>query len=193
MSNLADALFSETKQKILGLLFGNPGKSFYTNEIIRSTGMGVATIKRELDRLEEVGILQRKKIGNQLHYQVEPLCPIFNELKSIATKTIGIVSVIADGLAPLQERLAGAFIFGSIARGTETAGSDVDLMLIGDINLQEVIDVLYPTQSSLGRYINPRIYTLAEWQDIKSEQGEFIKEVLSRPRLDVLGNMNELG
>ena len=193
MSNLADALFSETKQKVLSLLYRNPEKSFYINEIIRATGMGVATIKRELDRLEEAGILQKQRIGNQHHYQVEPLCPIYKELKSIVIKTSGYVDVIAEGLASLQSRIEKAFIFGSLARGTENSGSDIDLMIIGDVSLEEVVEVLYPIQTSFGRYINPKIYSPSEWTELVAEQGEFIKDVMINPRLDVIGSSNEPG
>ena len=192
MSSLGDALFSETKQNVLGLLFTNPEKSFYINEIIRATGMGVATIKRELDRLEEAGILQRERIGNQHHYQAEQLCPIYKELKSIVNKTIGVADVIAKGLSPLRSKISAAFIFGSIARGTETTGSDIDLMLIGDVSLEEVVDTLYPIQSSMGRYINPRIYSPSECSLLTEEQGEFISDVLDSPRLEIIGSTNEL-
>lgn len=193
MSKLADALFSETRQQVLRLLYGNPEKSFYINEILRTTGMGVATIKRELDRLEGAGILQRIKIGNQQHYLAEPLCPIYAELRVLVTKTLGVTDVIYQGLLPLKDRIGLAFIFGSVARSSETTGSDIDLMLVGTIGLEEVVAVLYPVQAALGRYINPRIYSPPEWNELLKEQGGFIKDVIKNPRLDLIGNMDEPG
>lgn len=193
MGNLADALFSRTQQQVLGLLYGQPEKSFYINEIIRSTGMGVATIKRELDRLEAVGILQRVKIGNQQHYQAEPLCAIYRELRALVNKTLGVAGILSRALLPLKEQIELAFLFGSIARGTETTNSDIDLMLIGDITLEEVVEVTYAVQESLGRTINPRIYRPDEWQLLLTEQGSFIKDVMKHARIDLIGNTDEPG
>jgi uncharacterized protein len=193
MGTLADALFSRTQQEVLGLLYGQPEKSFYINEILRSTGMGVATIKRELDRMEAAGILQRVKIGNQQHYQAEPLCTIFKELRGLVSKTLGVSRVVSDALLPLESRIELAFLFGSIARGTETTNSDIDLMLVGHISLEEVVELTYPVQESLGRPINPRIYSPDEWQVLLKERGSFIKDVMKHPRMDLIGNTDEPG
>lgn len=193
MSKLADALFSRTQQQVLGLLYGEPEKSFFINEILRATGMGVATIKRELDRLEMAGILQRNKIGNQQHYQAEPLCPIYAELRAIVTKTLGVADIVSRALLPLKDKIELAFIFGSVARGSENTGSDIDLMLVGTVGLEEVVSLTYPVQASLGRYINPRIYSLSEWTSLLKEQSGFIKDVLKNPRMDIIGSTDELG
>lgn len=193
MSKLADTLFSKTQQQVLGLLYGNPDKSFYFNEIRRAAGMGVANIKLELERMEDAGILQRVKIGNQQHYQAEPLCPIYTELRSIVTKTLGLADVIAQGLKTVEQKIDLAFIFGSVAKNTENAGSDIDLMLVGKITLEEFTNAFYPLQEKLGRYINPRIYNEAEWHELLNEHGGFIKDVIKNPRLDLIGSTNELG
>ena len=128
MSQLADALFTTTQQNVLGLLYVRPDKTFYTKEILRRTGMGVATIKRELDRMVAAGILTMKKIGNQHHYQANPACPIYAELIAIVRKTFGIGDVLREALAPHQDGVVLAFIYGSIAKGEEKATSDIDLM-----------------------------------------------------------------
>lgn len=193
MSKLADALFSETRQQVLALLYGNPEKSFYINEILRSTGMGVATIKRELDRLKDAGILQLVRIGNQHHYRAEPLCPIYKELRALVTKTLVIAPQLAEALAPLKDRIELAFVFGSVARGTETSNSDIDLMLVGQIKLEDVVDLAYPVQQELGRPINTRIYTPEEWQQLLQDGSSFIKDVLAHARLDLIGSTDELG
>jgi len=193
MSNLANALFPETRQKVLGLLYGNTKKTFYLNEIIRTTGMGVATIKRELDRLEQAGILRLVRIGNQHHYQAEPSCPIYEELRSVVTKTLGIVPALARALEPLASQISLAFVYGSVARGTETANSDIDLLIVGDVSLEQVVDLTYSAQQALGRMINPNIYSPAEWQALLVENGGFIKDILQHPKLDVIGGTDEPG
>ncbi len=162
MSLLANALFTTTQQNVLGLLYSQPNRSFYTKEIIRLTGMGVATIKRELDRMVAAGILSMTKIGNQHHYQAEPGCPLYHELISIIKKTVGVSDVIKSALAPLIKKINWAFIFGSVASNKETATSDIDLMLVGDVKFSDVVKALYPIQETLVREINPKIYSVEE-------------------------------
>lgn len=192
MSQLADALFTTTQQKVLGLLYAQPEKSFYTNQILRLTGMGVATIKRELDRMVAAGILSMTKIGNQHHYQAEPECPIFHELLGIAKKTFGVADVIRQALSPLSADIERAFVFGSMASGKETSASDIDLLIIGNIGYSEAVNALYLVQETLGREINPKIYRIEEWTQMINNKDGFIQEVLSKPQLDVMGGGNEL-
>jgi len=191
MSQLGDALFTTTQQKVLGLLYVQPEKSFYTKEILRLTGMGVATIKRELDRMVAAGILSMTKIGNQHHYQAKPECPIYHELLGIVKKTFGVTDVINQALSPLSSNIDWAFIFGSVASGKETSASDIDLMIIGEIGFTDVVSVLYSVQETLGREINPKIYRKEEWIQMLKNKDVFIKEVLSKPRMDVMGDDNE--
>ena len=193
MSQLGDALFTTTQQKVLGLLYTQPEKSFYTREILRLSGMGVATIKRELDRMVAAGILSLNKIGNQHHYQANPACPVYHELLGIVKKTFGISDVIKLALAPLSKQIVRAFIFGSVASGKETSASDIDLMIIGDVNFTEVVSALYSVQETLGREINPKIYSKGEWIQMQKTNDTFIKDVLEKPRMDVIGGANEPG
>ncbi len=193
MSQLVDALFTNTQQNVLGLLYSQPQKSFYLKEILRSTGMGVATIKRELDRMRSAGILTMTRVGNQHHYQANPACPVYEELLGIVKKTFGISDVINAALAPLTSHLDCVFIFGSVASGTETAGSDIDLMVIGDAGFSEVVAALYPAQGVLGREINPKLFSKQEWSLLLKTKGAFVKEVLSKPRIGVIGDKDEPG
>ena len=142
MSQLGNALFTSTQQRVLGLLYAQPDKSFYLKEILRLTGMGVATIKRELDRMLAAGILSMTKIGNQHHYQANSECPIYLELLGIVKKTIGITDVLSLALSPLTAHITWAFVFGSVASGKETSASDIDLMIIGDVSFADVVNVL---------------------------------------------------
>jgi len=193
MSKIGDALFTTTQKNVLGLLYAQPAKSFYTKEILRLTGMGVATIKRELDRMEAAGILSMNKIGNQHHYQANPECPIYQELLGIVKKTFGVVDIINLALTPFENRINWAFIFGSVASGKETSTSDIDLMIIGDVEFTEAVTALYPVQETLRREINPKIYRKGEWNQMQKNQDAFIKEVLSKPRMDVIGEKDEPG
>lgn len=187
MSTLAEALFTTTQQRLFGLLYGEPERSFYLKEILRLTGMGVATIKRELDRMVEAGILTRTHVGNQHHYQADPSCPIHAELAAIVRKTLGLADPLRAALAPLAERITWAFIFGSMARGTGIRNSDVDLMVVGDVTLDELSVALYPAQETVSREINPKLYRPAEWLELVASEDAFARNVLDNPRIDLIG------
>ena len=193
MSQLSDALFTTTQQNVLGLLYSQPDRSFYIKEILRLTGMGVATIKRELDRMLAAGILRMTKIGNQHHYQANSECPIFLELSGIIKKTIGIRGTISSALSSLSGKIEWAFVYGSIAAGKETAGSDIDLMIVGDTGFSEVVALLNPIQGTLGREINPKIYNKEEWTLMKTRKNPFVEDLLVKPRMDVIGDRHGLG
>lgn len=193
MSQLGDALFTATQKKVLGLLYGQPDRSFYTKEILRITGMGVATIKRELDRMLAAGILRMTKVGNQHHYQANPQCPIYGELIGIVKKTFGVTEIIRQALSPLEDKIAWAFIFGSVANGKETSASDIDLMIIGDVAFSKAVNALYPVQEVLGREVNPKIFRPDEWKRLRKSNDAFVKDVMKKTRLAVMGDMDELG
>jgi predicted nucleotidyltransferase len=193
MGLLGDALLTKTQQKVLGLLYSRSEKSFYTKEILRLTGMGVATIKRELDRMKAAGILSMFKIGNQHHYQANPSCPIYNELLGIVKKTFGVADVLSQALSPLADEIDWAFVFGSVASGKETSDSDIDLMIIGTVGFTDAVGALYSIQATLGREINPKIYRKDEWTQMLDNKDAFTKEVMLKPRMDVMGEGNEFG
>ena len=193
MSQLSNALFTATQQNVLGLLYTQPDRSFYIKEILRLTGMGVATIKRELDRMRVAGILRMTKIGNQHHYQANPECPIYQELSGIIKKTSGITGSIGSALSSLSGKIEWAFIYGSIAAGNETTESDIDLMIIGDTGFPEVVGLLNPVQEILGREINPKIYDVEEWILMKARKNSFVEELMVKPRMDIIGDRHGLG
>lgn len=193
MSQLSDALFTVTQQKVLGLLYGQPDRSFYMKEILRLTGMGVATIKRDLDRMLAAGILHMNKIGNQHHYQANPGCPIYVELITIVKKTVGLTEPIRQALSPLSKKIDWAFVFGSIASGKESAASDIDLMIIGEVGFSEAVNALYLVQEALGREVNPKIFRKSEWAKLEKDNDAFIRDVMTKPRMDVMGGKDELG
>lgn len=186
LESVADALFTITQQRLLGLLYGQPDRSFYFKEILRRTGMGVATIKRELDRMVGAGILTRKKIGNQHHYQANRACPIHAELSAIVRKTLGLAAPIRSSLEPLSDRIDQAFVYGSTASGKAGPDSDIDLLVIGEVTLSEVAQALYLAQEALEREINPRVYGSGEWEQLRNSGNRFVREVLEKPRIDLL-------
>jgi len=193
MSQLGDALYTTTQQKVLGLLYTQPEKSFYTKEILRLTGMGVATIKRELDRMVAAGILTLTKIGNQHHYQANPECPIYGELLSIVRKTFGIADVVQNALIPIKDSIAYAFVYGSIAKGTEKAKSDIDLMLIGNnLNYGDVMDLLIPVEGKLGRPINPTIYSVRDFRKKLDQENVFLTRVMKQKKIIVMGSKDDI-
>lgn len=194
MSQLGDALFTTTQQNLLGLLYSRPGKSFYTREILRLTGMGVATIKSGLDRMVAAGILSMTRIGNQHHYQANPECPIYEELLGIVKKTFGIADALRQALKPVDNQLQIAFVYGSIAKGTDVSDSDIDLMLVGfDLAYGDVIALLMPVELSLARSINPTIYTPEEFYSKLMEGSGFLGRVKDQPKLMIKGVIDDVG
>ena len=188
-SAIGDALFTKTQQRVLGLLYGKPEQSYYLNEIVRLAAVGKGSVNRELDKLCAAGLLTVSRQGNQNHYQANANNPIFNELKAITQKTFGVVDIIKAALAPLMPQLNCAFIYGSVAQGTEHAGSDIDLMLVGDdMSYSEVMELLAPAEKQLGRTINPTLYTVAEFTDRKNSHQPFITRVMEQPKLWLVGD-----
>lgn len=189
-SAIGDALFTKTQQRVLGLLYGRPEQTYYLNEIVRLAHVGKGSVSRELEKLCAAGLLTVSRQGNQNHYQANANNPIFNELKAITQKTFGVVDIIKAALVPLLPQLSRAFIYGSVAQGTEHAGSDIDLMLVGDdISYSEVMDLLAPAEKQLGRTINPTLYTVAEFTDRKTNHQPFIQRVMEQPKLWLVGDM----
>ena len=187
---IGDALFTKTQQRVLGLLYGKPEQSYYLNEIVRLAAVGKGSVNRELDKLCAAGLLTVSRQGNQNHYQANANNPIFNELKAITQKTFGVVDIIKAALAPLLPQLNCAFIYGSVAQRTEHAGSDIDLMLVGDdMSYSEVMELLAPAEKQLGRTINPTLYTVAEFTDRKNSHQPFITRVIEQPKLWLMGEL----
>jgi predicted nucleotidyltransferase len=194
LSKLADALFTKTQKNVLQLLYGRPDRSFYTKEILRLTGMGVHTIKRELDRMVEAGILTLNSVGNQKHYQANPACPLYEELISIVKKTVGVADVLRDALEPLKKNILVAFVYGSMAKGQEKAQSDIDLMLIGnELSYTELMGLLIPAQEIIKRPINPTVYSRKEFQKKVIQGNNFLERVLEQDKLLIIGNMDDIG
>jgi len=192
-TSLGEALFTKTQQRVLGLLFGQPDRSHYTNEIVRYADAGIGTVQRELHRLESAGLITARKIGNQKHYQANRAAAIFEELRGIVIKTVGLADVLREAVLPLQEQVDLAFIFGSIAQGKERITSDIDVMVIGDASFEDTVGAFYPTQEVLGRDVNPVVMTASEFSSKFLQADRFVSRIVKEPRIFLKGSDDDLG
>ena len=186
--SLADALFTTTQQRVLGILFGQPHRSFYANELIELASGGAGAVQRELKRLSDSGLITVRKIGNQKHYQANPSTPIFGDLVDIVLKTIGLADPITAALQEVQNQIIAAFVYGSVAQRTDTATSDIDLMIISDtLQYADIFTVMEAVSERLGRTINPTVYSWAEWNQRRQESNAFITKVMAGPKIWLIG------
>ncbi len=189
----AAVLFGKTRRHVLGWLFGHPDEAFYLRQIVRQAGAAQGAVQRELKALTSAGIIERTVEGRQVYFQVNRASPIFAELQSLLLKTVGAVDVLRDALAPLADRIAIAFIFGSAARGELRRDSDIDLLVVGDATFTAVAQALVAAQGRLGRDVNPTVYPLAEFRAKVRGGHHFVTTVLKAPHLFVIGGPDELG
>lgn len=190
---LSSLLFSDYRRRVLGLLLLHPDTTYHVRELARLTGTSAGTLHKELTKLTTGGVLRRQEVGNQVRYSADRDCPVFEELASILRKTSGLVDVLVEALSSIEKNIALAFVFGSVARGEQQSNSDVDVMLVGNLGFADAVQVLHPVQVTLQREINPVVYSLEEFRRRAASHDSFIREVLSQPKLFVVGNENELG
>ncbi|MEO7040889.1 MAG: transcriptional regulator [Gemmatimonadaceae bacterium] len=192
-SRLGDALFTKVQQRVLGILLGNPGRSFYGNEIIRLADSGTGAVQRELTRLEAAGLVTVTRIGNQKHFQANPTAPIFDELRAVVLKTSGLADILRSALAPLAADIHAAFVFGSLAKREDTVNSDVDLMILSDtLTYPELYTAAEDAGRSLSRIVNPTIYTRSEWSRRNKHRSAFVAKVLAQPKIWLIGEDRDL-
>ena len=192
-ASLSGALFTATQQRVLGCLFGQPGRSYSVRELIQATGAGSGAVQRELARLAGSGLLTVEHVGNQKRYRANPDAPIHDELVSIVRKTFGLAEPLREALAPLSDRIHAAFLYGSIAKGSDTARSDIDLMVIADdLAYAEIMLALHPVAERLGRPINPTVYARDELRSRLDAGNSFVGRVLQQPRQWLIGGEDDL-
>jgi predicted nucleotidyltransferase len=188
-TGLADVLFTPVQQRVLGLLFGQPKRRFQSAEVIRLAGSGTGAAHRLLTRLAATGLVTTERVGNQKHYQANASSPVFAELSGLIRKTAGLVLPLQAALAPLASKIAAAFVYGSIAKGTDSASSDIDLMVISDkLDYSDLFGALKDAESALARPVNPNVMTRAEWRRKRAEADSFAARIAGRPRLFVIGS-----
>jgi uncharacterized protein len=190
--SLGNLLFGQTRGRILALLYGIPDHSYFVRQISRQIGTSVGSVQRELEALTAVGLIGRSTIGRQVFYQANRNHPAYGEVKSLVAKTNGIFYLLSSALAPLAERISFAFVYGSIARGDDNTGSDVDLMIVGDVTLDEILQQLTTLERDLGRPVNPTVYSSQEFSAKLQEGNHFLNSVLRGKKVLLIGEENEL-
>jgi len=189
---LATVLFGKTRRAVLSLLFGQTDGSFYLRQIARRTNAGMGALQREVKLLSDAGIIRRTVQGKQVYYQANPDCPIFEELTGLVVKAFGIGDVLRAGLSELADGVIVAFVFGSMVRGGESASSDIDVMVIGNVTFAEVVSVVGSLQETLNREINPTVYPVAEFRKKLADGHHFLTSVLGEEKIFLIGDANEL-
>ena len=191
-SGLGDLLFGRTRGAILALLYGRADQSFYTRQIAREVDASVGAVQRELENLSKVGLIVRNSIGSQVFYQANRDAPIFQEMRALVNKTIGVFSVLRSALQSLSKQIVVAFVYGSVAREQETAQSDVDLLVVGKATLDDILSRLSTVEKSVGRPINPTVYSVAEFKSKLASGNHFLNAVLKGQKVFLLGDEDEL-
>jgi len=186
--SIATSLFSDSQARLFRWLFGQPERSYHLSELRRLTELGSASLQRELNRLVEAGLVLSERVGNQRRFQANPHSPVYEELVALTRKMLGAVPLLREALHPIAGRLDSAFIYGSVAKQTDTAQSDIDLMLVGEnLSLNEILTLLLPLETQLGRKINPSCYTQSEYARRLAEPDSFVNRVLAQPILPLIG------
>ncbi len=190
---IAGALFSKVQRRVLGILFGNAHRSFYVNEIISMANVGAGAVHRELRRLEQVGLVTVKRVGNQKHFQANSHSPVFEEIQGLVIKTCGLADVIGEALSHISTQITAAFVFGSVARGEDAASSDIDLMVLSeDLSYADLFGALEAASGRLGRAVNPTVYSFEEFSRRKNQGNQFILKVLEQPKIWIIGGDGDL-
>lgn len=187
-SGTADALFPKVRQRVLAVLFGAPDRSFYANELIAIAQSGTGAVQRELAGLCDAGLITARKQGNQKHYQANAASPVFTELRGLVLKTMGLGDVLRAALAPMAPAIQLAFVFGSMASQQDTAQSDVDLLIVSpSLRYGEVFGALEAASQTLGRTVNPTIYTPEEFERRAAQDNAFVTRVMQQPKIWLIG------
>lgn len=190
---LAGVLFTGTQQRVLALLLGQPSRSFYASELINLAGMGSGAVQRELAKLASSGLVTVRTIGNQKHYQANRGSPIFAELQGIVRKTFGLAEPLRSALEPFAKKVVAAFVYGSVAKKTDTSASDIDLMVISDdLTYPDLFVALEAVSAVVGRTVNPTILTRKELTKRMKAKESFTTRVLAQPKIWIIGDESAL-
>ena len=193
-TSMADALFSTIQQRVLAYLFGQPERSFFATELIKLAGGGSGAVQRELARLDDSGLVTVTRVGTQKHYQANPKSPIFADLCAIAQKTVGLAEPLREALAPLAKDITAAFVFGSVAKRSDSAASDIDVLILSDrLDYADVFEALQSAEAKLGRTVNPTVYTSATWRKKRNEDNAFVVRLAAQPKVFLIGTEEDLG
>ena len=191
--SIADALLTKTQQRVLSVLFGNSARSYYASEIIARAQIGSGSVQRELARLEASGLITSERIGNQKHFRANAKSPVFEPLRELVLRTSGLADVLRSAMEPLAPQIIAAFVFGSIAKGEDTASSDVDLLVVSEsLSFADLFAVLDAPMRRLGRQVNPVVYGHPELQELRRNKDSFVERVMSQPKIWIHGDEDAL-
>ena len=190
--SIATALFSDSQTRVFQWLFGQPDREFHLSELRRLSGLGSASLQRELNRLADAGLVRSERVGNLRRFQANSQSPVYDELVGLTRKTLGIEPMLREALLPIAAKLEAAWLFGSVAKRTDTAKSDVDVLLVGKgLTLAKVLELLEPVEARLGRKINPVCMTPVEFARRRAEHDSFVNRVLAQKHVSLLGESLE--
>ena len=190
---LSSALFSKVQQRVLSLIFGRPDRSFYVSEIVRNVRSGVGAVERELSKLERSGLVSVERIGNQKHYRANRMAPIFEDLRGLVEKTAGLVGAIRECFEPYASTIKSAFVFGSVAKGADTASSDIDLMVIGDdLNYVDLYAAAQSVERRVRRKVNPLFISTKDWKRKTADAGSVLGKIRHSQKIFVIGSERDL-
>jgi len=193
LSGALPSLFGKTRQALLALLYARADQEYLQESLIQLAGLGRGTVQRELEFLARAGVVRRTVRGRQVYFQANPDCPIYTELRGLVVKTIGVADALRMALAPLAGRIRAAFIYGSVAKGTERRASDVDVMVVGDVSFAEASEALAQAQAAIGREINPSVYGQADFRAKLAAKQHFLRSVQKGEKMFLIGDEHELG
>ena len=191
LTSVGDLLFGQTRGRVLALLYGAPDETLFVRQIARQVETSVGTVQRELNLLADAGLIKRFTVGNQVFYQANQEHPEYPELRALLAKTTGVFQMLKTALAPLAARINLAFVYGSVARGEEKATSDIDLMVIGAVSLDEVLDAVGPVEKQLRRPVNPTIYSLEDVRARLREGNHFLQSLQKSKKVFLIGDEDE--
>lgn len=191
--DVGSLLFGSYRKSVLALLLLHPEQSLHVREIARTLDKPAGTLLRELNALTDAAVLVRKPVGNQVHFQANPACPVYEELRGILKKTVGVADVLREALSPLAAGIAAAFVYGSLASGEERPGSDLDVMIVGEARFADVVGALAPAQALLRREVNPSLYSALEFRKKLAAGEPYLRRVLAGRKIFIIGGEDELG
>jgi len=190
--SLKDAVFTDSQAKVYLWIYGQPERSYHLSELRRLTGLGSASLQREINRLVVAGLANSTLKGNQRQISANLQSPLFKELSDLTRKVMGAAALITEALRPIEQKIEVAFLYGSVAKQSDRAESDIDIMVIGsDLTLGEVLEQLLPVEEMLCRKVNPICYTVREFKKRLSDTDSFVNKVLSQPLIQLFGNMDD--
>jgi predicted nucleotidyltransferase len=190
--SLASHLLGNTRSAVLAALLLHPEAALHVRELARITGASPGSLHRELRALTDHGLLLRHETGRQVHYRANTACPVFDDLAALLRKTIGVGEVLRTALSPLGDQIAAAFVYGSVAGGTEGPRSDVDVMVVGRAGFATVVKALAPTQDVLRREVNPTVMKPKDFAARRAAGDGFVATLMRGPKLWLIGNDDDL-